>query len=126
MAYDADADAPCFDGLPVSADACAAEPAASTQPQKQRQRRKGSSKQQATDPLSRLLSSLPWKLKRRQIRQLSLVAELVIGSAMSGLMAWAVVLLLQRIMQVGPLPVSLADLQSRPPCTMIQVVGSQV
>jgi hypothetical protein len=103
MASDADADQPCFDGLPVGAEACSAEPAASTQPQKQRQRRKGSSKHHATDPLSNLILRLPWKLKKRHIRQLSLAAELVIGTAMSGLMAWVVVLLLQRIMQVRPL-----------------------
>jgi hypothetical protein len=42
-------------------------------------------------------------LKKRHRRQLSLAAELVIGTAMSGLMAWVVVLLLQRIMQVRPL-----------------------
>jgi hypothetical protein len=126
MASDADADAPCFDGLPVSADACLAEPAASTQPQKQRQRRKGSSKQQATDPLSSLLSRLPWKLKRRQIRQLSLVAELVIGTAMSGLMAWVVVLLLQRIMQVRRLPVLLADSQAYISKNVTDVAVAQV
>lgn len=103
MATDAGLGQPCFDGSPVSADACPSEPPPSQQKEqkkqaKKRQQRRTSSKQQ--DPISSLISRLPWKLKRRHKRQLAVAAELLIGTAMSGLMAWAVVLLLQRVMQV--------------------------
>jgi hypothetical protein len=50
--------------------------------------------------MGRLIAWLPWKLKRRHKRQLAVAAELLIGTAMSGLMAWVVVVLLQRVMQV--------------------------
>jgi hypothetical protein len=51
--------------------------------------------------MGRLKAWLPWKLKRRHRKQLAVAAELLVGTAMSGLMAWVVVLLLQRVMQVG-------------------------
>jgi len=110
MAKAAAADEPCFDGSPVGAEVCPAEPPASTQhsthstPQQQqqpRQRRKSKASHLASDPVSRLLALLPWKLKRRHKQQLAVAAELLIGVTMSGLMAWGVVLVLQRVMQVG-------------------------
>lgn len=106
---DSAGDDPCFDGSPIGAEACPAESPGSkqqqqqqrnTQQQKHRQRPK-SSRQQPTDLLSRLLSKLPWKLKRRHKRQLAVAAELFIGLAMSGFMAWAVVAVLQRVMKVS-------------------------
>lgn len=99
MVTDATADEPCFDGSPVSSEACPAEPPANSSQQKQR-RRAAKSSRQPTDLMGRLIAWLPWKLKRRHKKQLAVAAELLIGTAMSGLMAWVVVLLLQRVMQV--------------------------
>jgi hypothetical protein len=102
------ADDPCFDGSPVGPEACPAEPPASKQQQQQQQqakqrprRQKGRSSQPPAGFVAQLLSMLPWKLKRRQRQQLATVIELVLGTAVAGLMAWAVVLVLKRVMKVG-------------------------
>lgn len=111
----ADADEPCFDGTPVSADACPAEesspPAGSpAQKQRQKQRRRAtttttsSSRHEASDLMGRLITWLPWKLKRRHKRQLAVAAELLFGLCVSGFMAWVVVALLQRVMQPARRP----------------------
>lgn len=131
MAKAAAADEPCFDGSPVGAEVCPAEPPASTQhsthstPQQQqqpRQRRKSKASHLASDPVSRLLALLPWKLKRRHKQQLAVAAELLIGVTMSGLMAWGVVLVLQRVMQptgqnrrrpAGPPPSNVREMLAR-------------
>lgn len=106
---DAGPDEPCFDGSPVSADACPAtkpDPdtdatsAGGSSQRRQQQRRKASS-QAASDPLSYLLSLLPWKLKRRHKKQLAVAAELLMGTAIASLMAWLTLVVLRRVMQVG-------------------------
>lgn len=104
----ADVDEPCFDGTPVSADACPAEPSPAGSPaqkQRKKQRRRAtitsSSRHEPSDLMGRLIAWLPWRLKRRHKRQLAVAAELLFGLCVSGFMAWVVVALLQRVMQVG-------------------------
>lgn len=109
-------DEPCFDGTPVSADACPAEPSPA-QKQRKKQRRRAtttsSSRQEPSDLMGRLIAWLPWRLKRRQKRQLEVAVELLFGLCVSGFMAWLVVAMLQRVMQVG----------AGKPCGAAAVVG---
>jgi hypothetical protein len=94
----------------VGAEACpeaAAAAAAGSQPAgKQQQQRKSSrasskrSKHQASPGLQAWLQQRLPRLKRRHRRQLAAVADLGMGTLLAAGMAWLVVLMLRRVMQV--------------------------
>jgi hypothetical protein len=58
-------------------------------------------KQQQQSKASSWLAPWKWKLKRRHRRQIAAAADVVLAGLVSGGMALAVVVLLQRLMKVG-------------------------
>jgi hypothetical protein len=91
----------CYDGSPVGPESCPAAPPPAPASSSSKQRRSSSRSSKKSSKRGGLLASwLPWKLKRRQRQQLAAAGDLMMGTLIAAGMAWAVVAVLQRIMQV--------------------------